>query len=121
MKLTEVQAAGLRSIEIAKAAGVKIGHGSDLLGAMHVHQLSEFNIRKEVLSPAELLASATRINAEILMKPKDLGCVAAGAFADLLVVDGDPLADIACLTQPEKRLLMIMKGGTIYKDTAALH
>lgn len=75
-KLTEVQAAGLRSIEIAKAAGVAIGHGSDLLGAMHVHQLSEFSIRKEVLSPAELLASATRINAEILMKPKELGCVA---------------------------------------------
>ena len=121
MKLTEVQAAGLRSIEIAKAAGVRIGHGSDLLGAMHVHQLTEFSIRRDVLSPAELLASATRINAEILMRPKELGLVAPGALADLLVVDGDPMADIGVLTQPEKRLLLIMKGGTIYKDTAALH
>jgi len=120
MKLTEVQAAGLRSVELARACGVKIGHGSDLLGALHTHQLSEFRIRAEVLSPAELLASATRINAEILMRPAELGRVAPGAFADLLVVDGDPMADIALLSGQGEKLMLIMKDGQIYKNDSAL-
>lgn len=46
-----------------------------------------------------------------------LGVVQEGALADLLLVDGDPLQDIAVITQPERNFRVIMKDGVIYKDT----
>jgi imidazolonepropionase-like amidohydrolase len=114
-KLGGVSDAGLRSLEILKAAGVRMGLGTDLLGELHAHQSREFTIRAEVLPPHEILRSATRVNAEILGKTGELGVVAPGAFADLVVVDGDPLKNIALL-EDEQRLPLIMKGGKAYKN-----
>ncbi|NIQ96176.1 MAG: amidohydrolase family protein, partial [Desulfuromonadales bacterium] len=65
-----------------------------LLGAMHRYQSTEFLIRAEVLSPAEILISATSGNAALLQAEGQLGVVAPGALADLIVVDGDPLSDL---------------------------
>jgi imidazolonepropionase-like amidohydrolase len=50
------------------------------------------------------------------MEKGNLGIVAAGAYADLLVVDGDPLADIGVLADPQRRLKLVMKAGVIYKN-----
>ena len=116
-KLEEIRKAGLGSLEILKAAGVKIGLGTDLLGAMHEHQSSEFTIRAEVQSPLEILTSATAINAELLNRSEDLGRVATGALADLIVVDGNPLEDIALLAGQGERIPLIMKDGEIFKNT----
>jgi imidazolonepropionase-like amidohydrolase len=110
-KLHDVLDAGLASLEIARAAGVEIGFGTDLLGETHAQQSREFGIRARALAPAEILRSATQVNARILNREGELGVVAPGALADLLVVDGDPLADLALLERPEQSLAAILKGG----------
>jgi imidazolonepropionase-like amidohydrolase len=116
-KLKVVRAAGVQSLEILNAAGVSIGFGTDLLGAMQEHQSREFAIRAEVLSPAEILRSATSVNAALLNAEGDLGVVAPGASADLLVVDGNPLADLGLLEHQGEHLPVIMKDGRFVKRT----
>ena len=64
-------------------------------------------------SPMETLVAATKHGGELMGKPRELGVVRAGALADLLLVDGDPLADIAIL-QDRDRLRMIMKDGVLH-------
>ena len=97
-KLDEVRGAGRQALEILKAAGVKIGFGTDLLGEMHAQQLTEFAIRAEVLPAEEILCSATAANAELLQRADELGRIAPGALADLIVVEGNPLEDIGLLS-----------------------
>lgn len=116
-KLKVIRAAGLDSLRLMKAAGVKMGFGTDLLGEMHRHQLSEFAIRAEALPAHEVLQSATSVNAELLNRGEDLGRVAPGALADLIVVDGNPLADIDLLSGDGEKVLLVMKGGTVFKQT----
>src|SRR5262249_35114558 len=93
-KIAELKDAARVSLDILQAAGVKIGFGTDLLGALHREQSREFSLRAEVLSPLEILRSATSVNAELLERTGELGVVAAGALADLIVVDGNPLKDL---------------------------
>jgi imidazolonepropionase-like amidohydrolase len=69
-------------------------------------------------SPMETLVAATKHGGEIMGKPGELGVVKAGALADLLLVDGDPLAEIA-LFQDQTRLRMIMKDGALHKNVSA--
>lgn len=115
-KVKDVLDAGLTSLEIAREAGVKIGFGTDLLGETHDQQSREFAIRARVLPPLETVRSATLVNAELLGRRGELGVVAPGALADLLVVDGDPLADAAVLAEPERRLAAVVKGGALVVD-----
>jgi imidazolonepropionase-like amidohydrolase len=114
-KLGEVREAGLGSLEILKAAGVNIGYGTDLLGAMHRYQSREFVIRAEAMAPFDIIRSATTVNAELLNRSGELGVVAPGARADLIAVDGDPLADISLLDGQGEHLTHIMKNGVFYK------
>jgi imidazolonepropionase-like amidohydrolase len=114
-KLGEVREAGLHSLEILQAAGVKIGFGTDLLGAMHRHQGHEFTIRAEVMAPFDVIRSATTVNAELLNRSRAIGVVAPGARADLIAVDGDPLADLSLLDGQGEHIAMIMKDGAFYK------
>jgi imidazolonepropionase-like amidohydrolase len=114
-KLDEVREAGLHSLEILQGAGVKIGFGTDLLGPMHRHQSREFVIRAEAMSPFDIIRSATTVNAALLNRPGELGIVAPGARADLIIVDGDPLTDIALLDGQGEHLTHIMKDGVFYK------
>jgi imidazolonepropionase-like amidohydrolase len=65
-------------------------------------------------SPMETLVAATRLGGEIMGRPGELGVVTPGALADLLLVDGDPLADIAIL-QDRGAIRMIMKDGALHK------
>src|SRR5207344_2933618 len=74
-------------------------------------------------TPSEALIMATSTNAELLALsgkrnpyPGKLGVVEEGALADLLLVDGDPIANIKLIEDPEKNLLVIMKDGSIYKN-----
>lgn len=96
-------------------AGVKLGFGTDLLGVTYTQQCREFTIRSEVFTPLELLRQATSVNAELMMQQGKLGCIAPGAHADLLVVDGDPLRDISLLAADGKNLRLIVRGGEIVK------
>lgn len=115
-KLAEVKDHGLHALEIAAKGGVKLAYGTDLLGPMHKHQLREFAIRSAVQPAVEVVRSATCYAAELFRETGRTGVVAEGARADLLVVDGDPLKDLACLEDPERRLLAIMKDGVFYKN-----
>jgi imidazolonepropionase-like amidohydrolase len=99
-----------------RRAGVKVGFGTDLLGSTYVQECREFTIRSEVFSPLELLRQATSVNAELMMQEGKLGCIAPGAHADMLVVDGDPLKDVSLLAANGKNLRMIMRGGELVKD-----
>jgi imidazolonepropionase-like amidohydrolase len=114
-----VLAAGLRSVELARNAGVKIGFGTDLLGQLQDDQSREFLIRAELMKPAQIIHSATIVNAEILQREGELGELKPGAYADLLVVDGDPLADLNLFQDEGRHLSAIMKGGRFYKNRLA--
>lgn len=118
-KAEEVLATGTRSLEIAHRAGVKMALGTDLFRAPKQYQAEELQIRAEALPVAEVLRSATIIGAEVVRKPHELGRVAEGYLADLLVVDGDPLSDLGLLQDQGAHLSMIIKGGEVVKDTLA--
>ncbi|WP_265336244.1 amidohydrolase family protein [Mesorhizobium sp. B2-1-8] len=114
-KIKYVLDVGSASLEVAQRHGVRMVYGTDLIGPLHRHQSLEFAIRREVLSAIEVIRSATSTAAELFNMESEIGRVAQGLRADLLVVDGNPLDDIGLLQDPG-RLLMILKDGDIYKD-----
>jgi imidazolonepropionase-like amidohydrolase len=114
-KLKRVGDRGLASLEIMKEAGVKMGFGTDLLGSLHVRQSTEFTLRAQVLPAIDVLRSACSVNAELLGQAGMLGSIRAGAAADLLVVDGNPLEDISILATGGDRLSVIMSEGRFHK------
>lgn len=114
-KLALVSNCALDSLKIMRAAGVKLGFGTDLLGKHQVRQCEEFSLRAKVETPLDILRSVTSVNAEILMQQGRLGCISAGAFADILVVDGEPMEDISVLGRNGAMLPVIMKGGVFHK------
>jgi imidazolonepropionase-like amidohydrolase len=107
---------GLRSLEICKRAGVPVAYGTDLLGQLQIDQSREFELRSQVLSPLDIVRSATLIGAKVLRREGQLGCLRPGAYADLLVIDGDPLKDLSLFQKPAK-LAAIVKGGHFHKNT----
>jgi imidazolonepropionase-like amidohydrolase len=115
-KVRDVLDAGLASLEIARDAGVAMGFGTDLLGETHAQQSRELGIRARVLPAAEVIRSATLVNARLLGREGELGVVAPGALADLLLVDGDPLADLGLLERPDTALCAIVQGGELVVD-----
>ena len=107
----------LGSIEACRRAGVKIGMGTDLFGVEWHHlQSSEFRFRSEVDSPIDILRSATSINAEIMQRKGELGVIAPGAKADLIVIDGDPTEDITIFEKYQTHMPVIMKGGEFKRN-----
>lgn len=107
---------GLRSLEIAKRAGVPVAYGSDLLGQLQVDQSREFLFRAEVLKPIEIIRQATLVGADVVRQTGKLGVVEPGAFSDLIVVDGDPLKDLGLFQDQGAHLSAIMKGGVFHKN-----
>lgn len=104
------------SIEKALAAGVRIVAGTDAGGHGHPRNAMELRCLVEAgLTPMQALRSATGWAAECLGMEADVGTVQAGRLADLVVVDGDPLADVTLLERPE-RILLVLKGGEVSVD-----
>jgi imidazolonepropionase-like amidohydrolase len=114
---------------LAKKHGVKIGFGTDFFGPTNeafAMQSLEFKARAKYFTPVEILKQATSVNAAIvamsgpMMNPYldgPLGVIEEGAYADILIVDGNPLEDILLLVEPAKNLSVIMKDGEFYKNT----
>jgi imidazolonepropionase-like amidohydrolase len=115
-KVGTVLDAGLEALERAWRGGVKVVFGTDLLGSMQVHQSEEFRIRGQVQPAAEILCSATVTAAELLGLAGQAGVVTAGALADLLVVDGNPLEDAGVLAEPGKNLSAVIQDGRVVVD-----
>ena len=105
---------GMEALIITKKYGVKICFGSDLLGNLTAYQSNEFAIRAKVLSPVEILQSATVTPASIMKAGDVIGQLAKGFYADILVLDSNPLDDITVLDKPEKHLLSVFKNGLVY-------
>ncbi|WP_236788146.1 amidohydrolase family protein [Amycolatopsis sp. GM8] len=111
-KVDEVLGAGLEALERAARGGVKLVYGTDLLGGMHRHQNHEFRLRGEVQPALDVLRSATTVAADLVGMTGEIGTLRPGAHADLLVVDGDPLADIEVLADP-KHFRHVVQGGEV--------
>lgn len=118
-KIEDVREQGLAALEVLHDAGVMMAYGSDLLGEMHHHQSDEFILRGERLPAIEVIRSATVNAAKVLRQEGRLGVIAAGAHADLIVVDGDPLEDLTLLTGQGRHMPAIMKAGRFVKDVLA--
>jgi imidazolonepropionase-like amidohydrolase len=110
-KNREVLEAGQTAVDLARAAGVRVGFGTDLMGALEDEQLNGLRLQAEVDGAALALQSATSVNADLIGRP-DLGRVQEGCVADLLIVDANPLDDPSVLwSSAEHRT--IVQGGTI--------
>ncbi|HTS85805.1 MAG TPA: amidohydrolase family protein [Usitatibacter sp.] len=103
-------------MDLMRKAGVKICYGTDLLGVTYTQQCREFTLRSEVFSPVEILRQATSIPAEMMLMKGQIGCVAPGALADLIVVDGDPTKDISLLAADGRKLTTIVRGGEVIRN-----
>jgi imidazolonepropionase-like amidohydrolase len=115
-KLARVADRGIEAIRLARAEGVPIVFGTDLLGHMHARQNREFALRRPAMTPAEIVQSATHTAARLLRAEGTLGTVAAGAVADLLIVDGDPTTGIEMWLEPEAGIRWLMQGGRVCID-----
>ena len=128
-KADEVWPGIARTYELAKKYKIKTAWGTDVLfsGALAQQQGAILASLARWYTPAEALVMATSTNADLLALsgkrnpyPGKLGVVEQGALADLLLVDGDPIANIKLIADPVKNFVVIMKDGKIYKNTLDL-
>ncbi len=115
-KMKVAHEGALKGLERMRQANVKVGFGTDLLGSTYVRECTEFTLRRDVFSPVEILRQCTSVNAEMMQMAGQVGCVAPGALADLLVVDGDPLADIGLVAADGRKLAVIVRAGEVVKN-----
>ena len=125
-KALEVFAGTENAYRLAKKYGVKTAWGADILGDAGAasRQGQYLAMMARWYTPAEALKMATADNGELMALsgfinpyPGKLGVVEAGALADLLLVEGNPLDDINLVANPDKNFVVIMKDGRIYKNT----
>ena len=125
-KASAVFAGTDRTFALAKQYGIKTAFGTDILFSPRLARLQGALLSKLTrwYTPAQALIMATSTNAQLLTLsgkrnpyPGRLGVVEPGAVADLLLVDGDPIADIKLIEDPAKNFVVIMKGGKIFKNT----
>jgi imidazolonepropionase-like amidohydrolase len=111
--------------KLARKYKIKTAFGTDILFDARLTSRQGAIVAKMVrwYTPAEALKMATADNGELMALsgfinpyPAKLGVMEEGALADLLLVDGNPLENIKLITEPDKNFLVIMKGGTIYKN-----
>jgi imidazolonepropionase-like amidohydrolase len=118
-KLERVKSRGIEAVRIARAEGVPVVFGTDLLGHMHERQNGEFDLRLPAMGPVEALQSATIVAARLMRQEGRIGDLVAGAFADLLIVDGDPTKELSMLTCPEEGIRLVMQGGRTVRSSLA--
>jgi len=92
---------------------VFLGFGTDFLGPLERRQCTEFKLRSQVFTNFEVLQQATLNNAKLLGAERILGKIRVGAFADLLIVDGNPLEDLSVLDFTENEPEMIFRSGKV--------
>ena len=115
----------------AKKLDIPVAFGTDSFGSPRIFEgaVREFGYRLKWFDSLEILKQATSINAKLLelTGPRNpyqdgpLGVIQAGASADLLIVEGNPLEDVRLLEDYENNIRLIMKDGMIYKNTLDQH
>lgn len=114
-KINKAKAKGLESLEVARAAGLKICSGSDVLASMQPLKSLELGFKAQVLGAHAAILSATRTNAELFGMADQIGTVEEGKLADLILVDGNPLDDISVL-QDARKVALVMRDGVVMKS-----
>jgi len=117
-KINLAREQSLQGLRYAYRAGCRIGSGSDLLGDMAAQRAVELELKGQVMTPMEVLLSATKVNAELFRMEDRIGTVEPGKYADLIVVAGDPLRNLRVF-QNLDNLKLIMKGGRLFKQGLA--
>lgn len=115
-KINRAKARGRESLKIARAAGLPICSGSDVLSSMQPFKSMELGLKAEVLGNHAAILSATRTNAELFRMADQIGTVEAGKLADLILVNGDPIDNIAVL-QDAANVVYVMREGRVFKDS----
>jgi imidazolonepropionase-like amidohydrolase len=114
-KLHRVQDRGVEAVRICRSEGVPVVFGTDLLGHMHAQQNQEFLLRSPAQTPVEMLQSATIIAARLMRQEAHIGQLVPGAYADLLIVEGDPTQDATVMSTPDKAIWLLMQGGRVLR------
>lgn len=112
-KNRKVYDAGLRSLEIARNAGVVLGWGTDLIGETQNRQTREFAIRSEVESATEILRAMYQVNPRLCRLEGQIGRLTPGARADIVLVNVNPIDNIAKLADPSTLTHVIMAGQLV--------
>lgn len=124
-KLSQVAGGTENVYRLAKKYNVKLAFGTDKLFSREACSRQNKDLVKLVkwMTPFEILKMATSTNGELMALcgarnpyPAKLGVIEAGAWADMLLIDGNPLDDITLLENPEKNILLIIKNGNIEKN-----
>ncbi|MET4576153.1 metal-dependent hydrolase family protein [Ottowia thiooxydans] len=115
-KNERVRQAGLQALKVYQRAGVQIGYGSDL--SMHAQQFQNEGLafHASSLSNAEVIRSATIVNAKVIRQEEKLGELIPGAIADVLLVKGDPYQDLMVLANPAENMPAIWQAGKPVKN-----
>jgi imidazolonepropionase-like amidohydrolase len=126
-KAAEVMAGTDNLMQTARKLGIPVAFGTDAFGSMRAYEaaVSEFGYRLRWFTSLEILKQATSHNAKLLelTGPRNpyqdgpLGVIQEGAYADLLIVEGNPLEDVRIMEDYENNIRLIMKDGVIYKNT----
>ncbi len=126
-KLAAANAVADKAFKLAKKYGVKMSWGTDVFGSLELmaEQSKEFAARAKYFSNIEILRQVTSLNGELLALSNrrnpypdaKLGLIEKGAYADIIIVEGNPLKDVTLLGKPAKNIKLIMKDGKVYKNT----
>jgi imidazolonepropionase-like amidohydrolase len=107
---------GCESVGVARRAGVELGFGTDLLGEGQPWQNQEFAIRAELEPAADVLRSMYNVNPKLCGLAGEIGVLAPGASADVVITEVDPLADLAALAEPDTALSAVIRRGGMVVD-----
>jgi imidazolonepropionase-like amidohydrolase len=118
-KLAEIGDHAAAAVAHCRAAGVKLGLGTDLFGALRDQQSQEFEVRGRHESSLDVLRSATSVNAELIGLQGEVGTLRAGATADIIAVSGDPVANVATLADPQQNLKLVVHDGRVILNQIA--
>ncbi|MHB8508876.1 MAG: amidohydrolase family protein [Candidatus Dormibacteria bacterium] len=118
-RLSGMEEAVGEAIRLARRHRILVGAGTDLLGPEQNRRGLELVLRARLEVPMSAIVAQTSANAAIMRRAADLGSVEVGRRADLIAVDGDPLANPALFDDPE-RVCLVIKAGKIAKDLRGL-
>jgi imidazolonepropionase-like amidohydrolase len=118
-KLAAIGDHAAAAVAHCRAAGVRLGLGTDLFGALRDQQSREFEVRGRHESSLDVLRSATSVNAELIGLQGEVGTLRAGAAADIIAVSGDPVTNVAELADPQHNLKLVVHDGHVILNEIA--
>jgi imidazolonepropionase-like amidohydrolase len=115
-KINYLKEKSLEALDIANQERVNIASGSDLIGSLQVYKGMELELKSRVIGPMDAIVATTITNAKLLRQERNLGTIQKGKYADMILVNGNPLKDISLIQNYKEKITLIMKGGEIFKN-----